>query len=607
MSLQLCASGIPKKGTAISALSNATALAMLTGGATEPTRTEISTNFGLDDPEDITTLIPEILKALKSSSEGRKFTSANALFTDFDTVLDPPYLSILDQLDWNTHDDFFKFTRGRFILSEKENLQQREIRFDLNRLADIAAASVDATQCIAIKKYPDGTYNKAFLMTMDNGLEVVAKVPNPNAGIKHFTTASEVATMDFARRVLDTPVPRVYSWNSRADTHPVGAEFIIMEKAQVLVATTRLQKQWLRVSFSHSGGLYDSAGVQSPTAAHYIHHGHAVQDSGFSIGPATGRDWIDAKRSGLAVDRGPWPSPSQYLRAVCQRETSAIQSLTPPKQIALFCGPKLYQPDAQKKLEPLRRYQQIVEFLTPKDAGIANPRLWHNDLHGSNIFVDPQNPEKITGIIDWQSCHISPLFTHNPDPAFIDWDDLEPETLDLAPRPRLAGLSPDDKAAAVREYTLQNIFIGWRKLMHAKNPDLYRVVEFRKSPAHGLIFLAHRMFEYGEAHFMSLLVDLEHTWKDLPGVPTDTPFPFTFSEDEVRRIKADCDDAVAGTELVAQVKESLGDLWPEKGFIEHERYEECRAILDQVKSRILEGLAETEEERVELERQWPFD
>ena len=31
---------------------------------------------------------------------------------------------------------------------------------------------------------------------MDDDLQVVAKIPNPNAGLKHFTTASEVATMD---------------------------------------------------------------------------------------------------------------------------------------------------------------------------------------------------------------------------------------------------------------------------------------------------------------------------------------------------------------------------------------------------------------------------
>lgn len=67
----------------------------------------------------------------------------------------------------------------------------------MNRLARVAADSVGAARCISIKKYPDSMFNKAFLMFMDNGREVIAKVPNPNAGVPHFTTASEVATMDF--------------------------------------------------------------------------------------------------------------------------------------------------------------------------------------------------------------------------------------------------------------------------------------------------------------------------------------------------------------------------------------------------------------------------
>ncbi|KAF2241906.1 phosphotransferase enzyme family protein [Trematosphaeria pertusa] len=529
------------------------------------------------------------------------------------------------QADWNSNDEFFKFTRGRFIIDEVENLRKREIRFDLNRLASVAADSVGAAQCISIKKYPDGMFNKAFLMSMDDGREVVAKVPNPNAGIPHFTTASEVATMDFARKVLDTPAPRVYSWNSQAKFHPVGAEFIIMDKTegvplsqvwgtmklpqklQVLLALTRLQKQWLSVSFSHYGSLYYAGDVQPPAGNYYTKDGKTVKDSEFAIGPATGRDWFDAGRSILDIERGPWASLTQYLQAVGTREMKAIQSIKPPKQIALFCGPKLYRPDREKKLTALAWYRQIVDALIPKETGITNPCLWHNDLHDDNIFVDPHNPEKITGIIDWQSCHVSPLFNHNPDPAFLDWDGLEPETLDLAPRPKLSGLSPEERSAAVREYTVQNMFIGWRKLMHAKNADLYRVVEFRKTAAYGLIFLAHRMFEYGEAHFQSLLVDLKNTWADLPTVTSDVPFPFDFSEVDFERIKLDSDSAVAGTELVTEVKERMGDLWPDKGFIEHERYDDCKAALHEVKDQILEQLAETEEEKAEYEHYWPFE
>ncbi|KAK2762140.1 hypothetical protein FQN54_001147 [Arachnomyces sp. PD_36] len=534
------------------------------------------------------------------------------------------------QTDWNSNPAFFKYTRGRFVVDETTNLQSREINFDMNALARVGADAIGASHCVSVEKYPDGMFNKAFLMRMDDGREVVAKVPNPNAGVRHFTTASEVATMDFARKVLDTPAPRVYAWNSRAGSHPVGAEFIIMEKAggvplssvwgtmklpqklQVLLAVTRLQKQWLTVSFSHYGSLYYAEDVQSSSGDHYIKDGKVVKDSGFALGPATGRDWVDAGRSALDIDRGPWGSLSQYLHAVGTREAKSVRSLRPPKQIALFCGPKLYRPDAKKKLAALTYYQEIIDALIPTDPAIKRPCLWHNDLHDDNIFVDPHNPENITSIIDWQSCHISPLLNHNPDPAFLDWDGLEPETLDLAPRPKLSGLSPEERSAAVREYTEQNVFMGWRKLMHAKNPGLYRVVEFRKTTAYGLIFLAHRMFEYGEAHFMSLLVDLKDTWAELPAVVTaaaaDAPssFPFKFSDDYIERIKLDSEGAIAGTELVDEVKESVGDLWPDKGFIENERYDECTAALREVKDRILEQLAETEEERDEINRYWPF-
>lgn len=82
-------------------------------------------------------------------------------------------------------------------MDEAENLQRREIRFDLNKLAKVAADLVGAAQCVSIKKYLDGMFNRAFLLSMEDGREVVAKVPNPNAGVPHFTTASEVAMMDF--------------------------------------------------------------------------------------------------------------------------------------------------------------------------------------------------------------------------------------------------------------------------------------------------------------------------------------------------------------------------------------------------------------------------
>jgi hypothetical protein len=50
---------------------------------------------------------------------------------------------------------------------------------------------------LKLLKCVEGQFNKAFLLTMSNGLEIVARLPNPNAGPAFYTIASEVATRHF--------------------------------------------------------------------------------------------------------------------------------------------------------------------------------------------------------------------------------------------------------------------------------------------------------------------------------------------------------------------------------------------------------------------------
>jgi hypothetical protein len=109
--------------------------------------------------------------------------------------------------DWNTNNDFFRYTRGRFVSNESHEMATRHVEFDMNQLAKRAAESVGLTptQCVQIEKFPDGMFNKTFLFTMQEGTQVVGKVPNPNAGRTHYTTASEVATMDFVSRIPIAP------------------------------------------------------------------------------------------------------------------------------------------------------------------------------------------------------------------------------------------------------------------------------------------------------------------------------------------------------------------------------------------------------------------
>lgn len=99
--------------------------------------------------------------------------------------------------DFHHNEDYFRFTAGRFVSNEQHELAQRYVRYDINALARRAAEAVGSKSCVNIEKYPDGMSNKVLLLTMEDGNQVIAKIPNPTAGRPHFTIASEVATMDF--------------------------------------------------------------------------------------------------------------------------------------------------------------------------------------------------------------------------------------------------------------------------------------------------------------------------------------------------------------------------------------------------------------------------
>lgn len=130
---------------------------------------------------------------------------------------------------------------------EANQLRKRYQPFNVEELKAAAAAkAVNARCCVEIKKLGEGSYNKAFILTMENNVQVIARIPNPYIPQK-FATASEVATMDFLRSDLGIPMPRVFAWSIRKD-QPVGVEYTIMEKAP----GNGLSKIWPTMSISDS-------------------------------------------------------------------------------------------------------------------------------------------------------------------------------------------------------------------------------------------------------------------------------------------------------------------------------------------------------------------
>ncbi|SMR53071.1 unnamed protein product [Zymoseptoria tritici ST99CH_3D1] len=520
--------------------------------------------------------------------------------------------------------DFYSFTRARFVQNEKAEMSSRRVTFNVSELANVAASSVGAS-CVGIERLPDGMHNRALLLTMDNGKQVVAKLPCPNAGQSHFTTASEVATMEFMRTRLNTPVPEVYAWCSHAERTTVGAEYIIMEKAEgvlletiwqkmelrqqgaLVKAIVRLQAEWASSLFAGYGSIYYATDLEEERRLP-LHASSSAQEI-FALGPITGRDWNDNGRLDVAFDRGPWKTVEQYLEAVGLREAKCVKELSrlPPPQVTLS-GPGLYESTREKKLRALCYYQQIFRHLLPHpgDSPIRRPVPWHGDLHVANMFVDPKDPTKILSIIDWQSTEVAPLFVQARQPYIIDFEG--PQLPDLSTEhPSLPEdfdqLSPGEQAAAHNLRLRQALVMAYRQRTRVMAPDIWKAFEYQATPAAQLLQLARVLLVDGEGMYTARIA--EHL-RDPDGILKESGISMT--EAEMAEAEADGEKAVLGIQWMTGISDTIGrELFPLGGCVKTERYDESKDALRQCKEQVIEEFAKTDEERKAWEDAWPFD
>ncbi|PVH69760.1 hypothetical protein DL98DRAFT_438347 [Cadophora sp. DSE1049] len=507
-------------------------------------------------------------------------------------------------------------------------MSQRYVRFNVNELARIAVEAVGAKSCVSVEKYPDSMYNKAMLLTMDNGTRVVAKVPNPNAGKPHFTTASEVATMDFVRNVLGTPVPRVFAWSSTAQENPVGAEYIIMEKVPgielehvwssmkiadrftLVKAIAGFQKAWTSVSFKQFGGLYYANDLEKRAGNEPLYtdaNGVDVTDAKFAIGPSTGRESIDYRRATIDFDRGPWKTLEDYHTAIGHREIACVSQLPRlPKSPITLCGPGTYQPTKERKLKALHCYLKLIKFLLPTDRSVTSSHLWHGDLHAANIFVNPSNHTEIVGLIDWQSTELSPLYYHARQPHIIDYDGPPVSGLERPRPPKdIEQLDTNAKKHAEALYLQQSLCSLFNILTHHQNPRLYAALEFQQTTSYLLLLLARNLLVDGEATYLSQVAELEATWDTLPNAKSSA-YPFSFSRKERQEMEADVENVARGIEAMRSIRESIGELFPEQGIVRSDQYEDALDALEQMKCQVIEEFASNEQEREVWRKEWPF-
>ncbi|RLL96198.1 hypothetical protein CFD26_100335 [Aspergillus turcosus] len=503
---------------------------------------------------------------------------------------------------------FYQYTSGRWLWNEDAQLAVRYVKFNIKELCCIAAASVGSTSCTDVTKLTEGNFNKVLLLTTDDGKEVIAKIPNPNAGYPHFLTASEVATNGFS--------PKVYTWCAKADETPVGAEYIVMEKSPGI----KLSHVWDDMHVLKKSEIvtqlvrFDASLASNPLPAYgSLYYAQDANGDKFAVGPTNNRKYFDDGRATLPLDHGPWDSVEQYVLANARREKQSIINLPPSRRLqGLFNGPGQYQPSRKTKLRALDCYMKVARHLLPKITETHRPVLWHPDLHGDNSFVDPDNPTKITGIIDWQAAHIAPLFLQVRRPGLLDFDGPIPERMKPPKRPEnFDQLSPDEKAGAKKLHAAQAMHVLYEIELLQQCREAGQALRGRETLVGRLAGLVGSIFDDGEPIVLGLLMQAVDRWTEIVGQDPDeyrprVPCPIHFTNAERAQQRADQTKWEEGVKIMDEIVRAIGAYSGWDGFVNHDDYGSRKRAVADVREAFVQRVAASDEERREWIKAWPF-
>ncbi|KAF9243407.1 kinase-like domain-containing protein [Melanogaster broomeanus] len=469
--------------------------------------------------------------------------------------------------------------------------------------------------------------NRVFLLRFDTGREAIARFPTSLAGPPHFATASEVATIDFLRRRLAFPIPRVLAWSSRVDSTEVGAEFMLMEKA----SGSRLADAWLDISrhqrgkfartlgqferqllqldFTHYGSLYYKRDVPARLRAPTLLEGLPPDDelnSMFCIGPIAHRDFWEAERMTMDTDRGPWRTAEDYMTAVARREQEWISRfgtahfLDDPNRVLPGQGTR------DDHIEWLSTYTTLVPILVPPHREQKRPVMWHPDLHAGNIFVThskgkrkitPTIPLTISSIIDWQGTCVGPAFLQLKVPPMYRMDEISLGVRLPAPPKNMDTLSLREKEEAEDQHK-RRILRKSYEVSAFPLPILN--MKAREERVH-LEDIAGVTWKYGLTPCRMAMFRVFERWEDIvPG----TTCPVQYSEEEREDLEAHHAMWLRYQKLVGNLEGEfyLGDF----GYVESDRdFEKIRAAVEQKKwEHVAQG--KDAEAKTLLALLWPY-
>lgn len=93
----------------------------------------------------------------------------------------------------------YTYTSGRWLNHDKLERDSRYIQFDFAALCTKAVELCPGAGKVIRYEKKEGGFNRSFVIIMNNGTRIVARLPTCIAGPRQLTTNSEVATMTYTK------------------------------------------------------------------------------------------------------------------------------------------------------------------------------------------------------------------------------------------------------------------------------------------------------------------------------------------------------------------------------------------------------------------------
>ncbi|RJE20836.1 Phosphotransferase enzyme family [Aspergillus sclerotialis] len=455
------------------------------------------------------------------------------------------------------------------VCNEDQRLRERYVEFNPTKLQLVAAKALGQDRYPNIDKVAEGGFNKVFLLSLDNTQEeVIARIPTPNAGPPRYTTASEVATLNFLRNVLGLPVPKVLAY-SATSMNPVGAEYIIMEK----VHGESLASRWLSLTTKDVKDIMTQIAefeqrlflAQLPGYGS-LYHKHDIEgesrldipvEGDFCIGPVAKRQFWHGERLHMKIDRGPWNSAKDCLTSAARRELACLAEHAKPQPRRTFLLPTDHNIDPSEQADLLTKFLQLSSLLVPPEQTFHTPTLRHPDLSLSNILLIP-GLTKIASIIDWQDTVAFPLFMQAGYPAFCEDDWSQTQSLKIPTLPEeFDGLTPEEKMQAKTKFRLDET-----NLYYTAATGLYSEEQMKalKIPHLGMRqYLMQQTVYPWDADVINLRAALvgvttSSIWSSI----SSQPCPVSFSEEEREKAMNESSEWNESEALLSRIRDNLG-------------------------------------------------